>query len=123
MFKKRLYKNLIFTGNLQGVEKTLISKVKRKKLCFLVFIVGEKNVLCVKIFCNITEKTKQMNKQRHFSANIFFNWDSFHARLNRHYEPWSYKKKEAQKDQNIQKIILERTYSQKVSVNTRLKAI
>ena len=29
---------------------------------------------------------------------IFFNWDSLHARLNSHYEAWSYKEKEAQKD-------------------------
>ena len=26
-----------------------------------------------------------------------FNWDSLHARLNSHYEAWSYKKKKAQK--------------------------
>ena len=31
----------------------------------------------------------------HSSADIviFFNWDSLHARLNSHYEAWSYKKK------------------------------
>ena len=27
----------------------------------------------------------------------FFNWDSFHARLNSHYEAWSYKKKKHKK--------------------------
>ena len=26
-----------------------------------------------------------------------FNWDSLHARLNSHYEAWSYKEKKAQK--------------------------
>ena len=29
---------------------------------------------------------------------FFFNWDSPHARLNSHYEAWSYKKKKAQKN-------------------------
>ena len=28
---------------------------------------------------------------------FLFNWDSLHARLNSHYEAWSYKKKKAQK--------------------------
>ena len=37
-------------------------------------------------------------KQRSEYAILFFNWDSLHARLNSHYEAWSYKKKEAQKD-------------------------
>ena len=27
----------------------------------------------------------------------FFNWDSLHARLNSHYEAWSYKKKKHKK--------------------------
>ena len=34
------------------------------------------------------------NEQMEF---FFFNWDSLHARLNSHYEAWSYKKKKAQK--------------------------
>ena len=28
---------------------------------------------------------------------IFFNWDSLHAKLNSHYEAWSYKKKKNKK--------------------------
>ena len=28
---------------------------------------------------------------------FFFNWDSLHARLNSHYEAWSYKKKKSTK--------------------------
>ena len=43
-------------------------------------------------------------------SNFFFNWDSLHARLNSHYKAWSYKKKK-QKDQRMQEISLERTYS------------
>ena len=31
------------------------------------------------------------------SILFFFNWHSLHARLNSHYEAWSYKKKKAQK--------------------------
>ena len=40
---------------------------------------------------------------------FFFNWDSLHARLNSHYEAWSYKKRSTKKDYRIQKICLERT--------------
>ena len=28
-----------------------------------------------------------------YAVHIFFNWNSFHARLNSHYKAWSYKKK------------------------------
>ena len=52
---------------------------------------------------------------------FFLNWDSFHAKLNSHYKKWSYKKKKYKKID--QEICLERTYSEKVSVNCRLKAI
>ena len=42
---------------------------------------------------------------------IFFNSDALHARLNSHYEAWSYKKnKKHKKDYRTQKICLERTY-------------
>ena len=43
------------------------------------------------------------------SLDFFFNWDSLHARLNWHYEAWSYKKKKRKKIKSIQKICLERT--------------
>ena len=48
------------------------------------------------------------------SGQIFFlNWDSLRARLNSHYEAWSYKKKkhERVKAYRKQEICLERTYS------------
>ena len=32
---------------------------------------------------------------------FFFNWDSFHARLNSHYEAWSYKKKKHKKIMSV----------------------
>ena len=32
-----------------------------------------------------------------FLVQIFFNWDSLHARLNSHYQAWSYKKKNHKK--------------------------
>ena len=40
-----------------------------------------------------------------------FNKDSLHARLNSHYKPWSYKKKNHKKIERIQEISLEITYS------------
>ena len=54
-----------------------------------------------------TQKNKILKKWTHFeynylqkptSALFFFNWDSLHARLNSHYEAWSYKKKKHKKD-------------------------
>ena len=43
---------------------------------------------------------------------FFFNWNSPHARLNSHYEAWSYKKKKKHKKYyRIQKICLQRTYN------------
>ena len=30
-------------------------------------------------------------------GDFFFNWDSLHARLNSHYEAWSYKEKQHKK--------------------------
>ena len=32
---------------------------------------------------------------------LLFNWDSLHARLNSHYEAWSYKKRSTKKKKNI----------------------
>ena len=49
---------------------------------------------------------------------FFLNWDSSHARLNSNYEAWSYKGK---KHKSTHEICLERTYSQKMSVNSRLE--
>ena len=43
------------------------------------------------------------------ACGFFFKWDSLHARLNSHYEAWSYKKGSTKKDYRIQKICLERT--------------
>ena len=40
---------------------------------------------------------------------IFFNWDSLHARLNSHYQVWSWKKKK-KKTKSKQESCLERTY-------------
>ena len=47
-----------------------------------------------------------------YSKEFFFNWDSLHAKLNSHYMVcMEFQEKEAQKDQSIQEICLERTYS------------
>ena len=35
----------------------------------------------------------------------FFNWDSFHARLNSHYKTWSYKKKKHKKIKTYRKSV------------------
>ena len=42
----------------------------------------------------------------HVKIDFFLNWDSLHARLNSHYQAWSYKEKKPKK----------------VTVNSRLKA-
>ena len=52
-----------------------------------------------------------LEKSTHNKNNIFFNWDSLHARLNSLYEAWSYKEKKHEEDYRIHEICLERTYS------------
>ena len=42
-----------------------------------------------KPFCHVTVKIHHLI--------FFFNWNSLHAKLNSHYEPWSYKKKKHKK--------------------------
>ena len=42
---------------------------------------------------------------------LFLNWDSLHARLNSHLQGMELQEKEAQKDQSIQEVCLEKTYS------------
>ena len=53
---------------------------------------------------------------------VFLNWDSLHARLKQPLRGMELQEKEAQKDSRIQKICLEKTYSQKMSFNSRIKA-
>ena len=44
--------------------------------------------------CNqMTENSKAKSEDLDATGGSFFNWNSFHARLNNHYETWSYKKK------------------------------
>ena len=45
----------------------------------------------------ITMYTKSTSCIILFGDSFFFNWDSLHARLNSHYEAWSYKKKKRKK--------------------------
>ena len=51
--------------------------------------------------------------------NLFFNWDSLYARRNTHYEVWNYKKRSTKRLKHTRN--LERTYSQKMPLNSRLK--
>ena len=54
---------------------------------------------------------------------LFFNWNSIHARLNSHYEAWSYKKKKHKKITVYRKSVYkEPAVIKKMSVNSRLKA-
>ena len=56
-------------------------------------------------------KISALQEEEMLGYYYFFNWDSLHARLNSHYEAWSYKKKKHKKDYSIQEICLEKTYS------------
>ena len=59
-----------------------------------------------KSFCFIT-KIQDARTSQWFS----FNSDSLHARLNSHYEAWSYTKKKHKKHYSIHEICLERNYT------------
>ena len=42
-------------------------------------------------------QTIKLLSKEQIAVIFFVNWDSLHARLNSHYEPWSYKKKNHKK--------------------------
>ena len=42
-------------------------------------------------------KVNNRNTRKRFEICFFFNWYSLHARLNSHYEAWSYKKRKHKK--------------------------
>ena len=48
---------------------------------------------------------------QHWSEMAFFNWNSLHARLNSHYEAWSYKKNKHEKigDRMVARKIMQST--------------
>ena len=61
-------------------------------VCFyLVLLIGFENCKWRR------EKVETKNWQSLLQLNFFSNWDSLHARLNSHYEAWSYKKKKHKK--------------------------
>ena len=52
------------------------------------------------LYINDLNQAIKIFKVHHFADDtnlFFFNWDSLHARLNSHYEAWSYKKKKSTK--------------------------
>ena len=49
-----------------ALQKILTSKAKRNKNILIVFVGEKKNELCVIEIYHIIEKSKQMNKQRHY---------------------------------------------------------
>ena len=53
-------------GTFVALQKTLTSKAKRKKNILIDFLVEKQNVLHVIKICHITEKSKQINNQRHY---------------------------------------------------------
>ena len=73
-------------------------------------LLKKKNTELVNVPPGCTSRVQPLNVSSFFFL-FFFNWDSLHARLNSHYEAWSYKKRSRKKDYRIQKICLERTYS------------
>ena len=103
--------------SLLNVDQKVMSKARaarlKKVLPFLISP-GQQRAIMVGLLvrviypADILETTNLENTGLLFF--FFFNWDSPHARLNSHYEAWSYKKKN-KKDYRIQKICLERTYS------------
>ena len=51
-----------------------------------------------KILLNTFIRTNtEISREETYAKEIFFNWDSLHARLNSHHEAWSNKKKKHKK--------------------------
>ena len=87
-------------------------------------------------FLNLPPETKTFDRQSPFNKYItypnfyrkilspapspFFNWDSFHARLNSHYKAWSYKKKKHKKLKQTENLFGKNL---KMSNNSRITVI
>ena len=60
-------------------------------------------------FKKMDSRVLQTSVMKFFEENsfyfLFFNWDSLHARLNSHYEAWSYKKKKHKKVTSYRKSV------------------
>ena len=63
----------------------------------------------IKLFF-VNESGIKVNKEIFF---LFFNWDSIDARLNSHYEAWSYKKKAQKRLQDTENIYRKNLYTVK----------
>ena len=61
--------------------------------------------------------------EKSMKRTIFFNWDSLHARLNSHYQGWSYKKKKYKKVKGYRKSPLKEHTLNRCLLTLRLKAI
>ena len=90
-----------------GFTKQLLDSLKRlivwKKIPVIVQICKKYSKQYVKLgYClgsfiyNLKETSDDTALQR-VLKKIFFNWDSLHARLNSHYEVWTYKKMKRKK--------------------------
>ena len=53
------------SGTFAAVQKILTSKAKKKNNILILFVVEKKNVLHVNEIYHITEKGKEMNRQRY----------------------------------------------------------
>ena len=58
----------------------------------------------------VNESGIKVNKE---VFSLFFNWDSIHARLNSHYEAWSYKKKAQKRLQDTENLFRKNLYTVK----------
>ena len=61
------------------------------------------NTTATKSFQSILEAVLKLMLSK--MTFLFFNWDSHHARLNNHYEAWSYKKKSTKKTTGYRKSV------------------
>ena len=60
------------------------------------------------MLANRQQRWNRLDHMKNIYEFIFFNWDSFHAGIDSHYEAWS--QKGSIKGESIQEVCLERTY-------------
>ena len=76
-----------------GIVCYLHSKENKKRSCFFFFLRSRLNNSTSPCFNRSKKKNNNFAIMTASPIFFFFNWNSFHARLNSYYKAWSYKKK------------------------------
>ena len=60
---------MVMANFLCGTKKVLISRQKKRIFVFIAFVIDKKNMLNVKMFCNVIRKHEKMDKEGPYHAD------------------------------------------------------